>query len=314
MTKANRIYEDLVDDLRYMRRNEGFSASRLRSVDTLVRVLGGNTQSFDDLKVRFVSAINALPDKASADVLLNAYGLLPSSINLGSLLERRHSFGESIGLKADALAKRENAAINELAILLLTARYTMSPLPFSPKVMPSNAALHERVEVTTLVKDRLWVETRERFDIISLVDNVDHFEVSSDIPAIVTSTCEAKAKTEPSSGGLRHRFYYDSWLMRGSQTELTFTMRPNKELADPSKLILKEETRAFHEPTLAAGFEVIFMGQKPRVIWSYSQLAIYERPSKPEQQQILDLGGGSSVQAIFTDLYGGLYAGIAWEW
>jgi hypothetical protein len=180
--------------------------------------------------------------------------------------------------------------------------------------VPHNSALHEYVSVTTLVKDRLWTETREHFRIISLIDDVDFLEVSSDIPAKVVSTCEVKATTEPTSGGLRHRFWYKPHLKRGQQVDLTFTMTPDETLANPKDLILKEDTRAFHEPTMSARFEIIFMGTKPKTIWCYSQLPIYERPGKPEEQQLLGLNHSSTVRASFTDLYGGLYAGVGWEW
>jgi hypothetical protein len=308
------LYEDLITDLIYLRKDKGFTANRLRNASTLLQVLGGNGQDFTDLRVRFVSAINSLPDKHQAEVLLAAYSLLPKYAAVQQLAQRRKAYGQHIGLKTDAIAKHENAAIKELAIQLLTARYTMSPLPFSPSVVPHNAAIHEYVEIVTTVKDRLWRETKETYKIISLVNDVGWLEISSDIQAIVTSTCEAKAKTEPSSGGLRHRFYFDQPLMRGQSTTLSFTMTPDKTLADPDSLVLIEETRAFHEPTLTANFKVIFIGQKPTTIWQYDHLAIYERPGKPSKEQLLDLNSGNTFTAEFTDLYGGMFSGVAWKW
>jgi hypothetical protein len=313
------IYEDLITDLMYLRKGSGFTAGRLRNASTLLKLLGGKEQDFSDLKVRFVSAINSLPDKHSGELLLAAYALLPEcgqqeQTNSESLVSRRMAYGSLVGLKPDAIAKHENAAIRELAIQLLTARYTMSPLPFSSDVVPHNAALHEYVEITTLVKDRLWVETREYYKLISLVNDVGWLEISSDIPAKVTSNCDYTAQTNPSSGGLRHRFYFTNPLMRGQVAELKFTMTPDEQLAEPASLVLIEETRAFHEPTLAAKFEVIFMGQKPTTIWQYDHLAIYERPGKPSKQQLLGTTSNSAVTANFTDLYGGMYSGVAWRW
>jgi hypothetical protein len=102
--------------------------------------------------------------------------------------------------------------------------------------------------------------------------------------------------------------------MRGQLAELRFTMTPDQKLADPNSLRLNETTRAFHEPTLEAKFELIFIGEKPQVIWQYDHLAMYERPGVPAKEQLLDLGDTSVVQANFTDLYGGLFSGVAWKW
>lgn len=310
------IYEGLIDDLIYLRKGEGFASAKLRNATNLLAVLGGKNQNFKDLAVRFISAINSLPDEKSAQVLLSAYGLTSEYLSAEhtSLAKRRRAFGQTIGLKPDALAKRENAAISELAIQLITARYTMSPLPFSSAVVPHNAAIHEYVEILTLVKNTLWTEAREYYRLISLVDDVDYLEISSDIPAKITSNCECEVKTEPSSGGLRHRFFYPKPLMRGQLAELRFTMTPDQKLADPNSLRLNETTRAFHEPTLEAKFELIFIGEKPQVIWQYDHLAMYERPGVPAKEQLLDLGDTSVVQANFTDLYGGLFSGVAWKW
>jgi hypothetical protein len=314
LTADSNIYELLLTDLIYLCKETGCTTRRLRNADTLSKVLGGGNQNFTDLKARFVSAINSLPDKQATITLLAAYGLLPKYANIPQLSLRRKLYGQQVGLKSDAIAKHEKAAIRELAIQLLTARYTMSPLPFSPNVVPHNAALHEYVEIATVVKDRLWQETKETYRLISLVDDVGWLEISSDIPAIVTSTCETTAKTEPSSGGLRHRFYFDKPLMRGSRTTLTFTMTPDEKLADPASLVLIEETRAFHEPTIAAKFTVAFIGQQPSTIWHYDHLAIYERPGEPTKRQLLKPDDTGMVQADFTDLYGGMYSGVAWGW
>lgn len=314
MIYKSNTYENLITNLMYLRKDKGFTASRLRNTRTLLGLLGGSGQGFADLKARFVSAINSMADKRAVSLLLAAYALAPDYADASQLSERRQAYGQAVGLKSDALAKHENAAVRELAIQLLTARYTFSPLPFSPNVVPHNAALHEYVEIATVVKNQHWQETRETYKLISLVDNVGWLEISSDIPAIVTSTCKAKVKTGPSSGGLRHRFYFDELLMRGDIATLTFTMTPDERLADPDKRILHEETRAFHEPTLIAKYTVTFIGEQPTVIWQYDHLAIYERPGEPSERQLLTPDANGIVQADFTDLYGGLYSGVAWEW
>ena len=187
--------------------------------------------------------------------------------------------------------------------------------------MPHNACLHEYVEINTLVENKLWEETRELYKIIFLVSNVGWLDISSDTPAIVTSTCDAKAETEPGSNGLRHRFHFDKPMMRGQATTLSFTMKPDTTLANPNDLVLIEETRAFYEPTVKAKITVGFMGQEsstvPTQIWQYDHLAMYERPGEPLRGQLLKFDHNkniSSVVADFTDIYGGMYSGIAWKW
>lgn len=314
------IYEELIAELMYLRKDRGFTISRLDNAYTLLELLGGDDQSFQDLRARFVSAVNSLPDKQAASLLLAVYGLSPEYANADAgldimlLAKRRLLYGQRINLKPDAVAKHENAAIRELAIRLLSARYTMSALPFSPSVVPHNAALHEYVEIATTVKDRLWHQTKETYRLISLVNDVGWLDISSDIPAAVTSTCNAAVRTEPSSNGLRHRFYFDKPLMRGQATTLAFTMTPDESLAEPDSLVLIEETRAFHEPTLGAKFTVTFIGQRPSIIWQYDHLAIYERPSRPKRRQLLKCDADGVATASFSDLYGGMYSGVAWGW
>jgi hypothetical protein len=77
---------------------------------------------------------------------------------------------------------------------------------------------------------------------------------------------------------------------------------------------LREETRAFHLPTLAHQMEIMFIGEKPKIIWHYSQLPIFARPGVPTKEQLIDLTNSSTARVEWSDLYGGLYSGLAWEW
>lgn len=337
------LYENLIANLMYLRKDKGFTAGRLRIARTLLGILGGSNQDFVDLKTRFVSAINSLPDKTAANLLLAAYALTPKYADITPLALRRKVFGQAIGLKPDAIAKHENAAINELAILLLTARYTMSPLPFSSNVIPHNAALQEYVEVSTVVKDRLWQTTKDVHKIISLVDEIGWLEISTDIPAKVISTCAASVETQTNSNGRVHSFYFDKPIKRGQDTLLSYVSLPDEELASQADLVLIEETRSFHEPALAAKFSITFFGEQPSIIWQYDHLTAYERPGKPTREGLIEVVGfddgdnlndcyeaediefesgladgdgyfGGTATANFTDLYGGMFSGVAWRW
>jgi hypothetical protein len=117
-------------------------------------------------------------------------------------------------------------------------------------------------------------------------------------------------------------FYFDQPLMHGQVTTPSLVMRPGEALFDPNSLVLIEEARAFHKPILTSEFEVVFIGQNPTTIWRYDHLAIYERPGKPNKQQLLSFSddnsrddtGDSIVQTTFTDLYDGMYSKVAWRW
>jgi len=58
----------------------------------------------------------------------------------------------------------------------------------------------------------------------------------------------------------------------------------------------------------------LILGDKPKLIWHYAQLSMFERPGQPSKDRLLNLGGGSDVRVEWNDLYGGLFSGIAWEW
>ncbi|MCL1876567.1 hypothetical protein FWF74_00790 [Candidatus Saccharibacteria bacterium] len=75
-----------------------------------------------------------------------------------------------------------------------------------------------------------------------------------------------------------------------------------------------EECRAFHEPTFSFRIEVMFLGAKPVQVWSYKQLPYFSRPGIPRPEHLISLENTSVASAEFSDLYGGLFSGIAWRW
>jgi hypothetical protein len=305
--------EDLTTDLIYLRRDAGFIAERVyKKTNVFLSAIGGKQQDFDTIKTRLVSAINSLPDKQGAEALMVAFALSPEYASLARLTDRRKAYGEKIARKTDTIADREDSAMKELAITLLTARYMASPLPDGAPVM-HDAIINERVEITTVVRDKLWVETREYYSLIPLMDDIGSVDVSSDIPAHVTANQDGViSQTSTAPNGLLHTFTFKEPLQRGKVTDFAFTMLPDGVRDD--ELILIEETRGFHIPTLSCSIEVMFLGEKPRLIWHYAQLPYFERPGKPTKQWLIDLKGGGSVRVEFSDLHGGLFSGIAWEW
>lgn len=50
------------------------------------------------------------------------------------------------------------------------------------------------------------------------------------------------------------------------------------------------------------------------MIYYFSGLTFHQRPGPPSPDRTLSTTDSSSVKVTFKNLYGGLYAGIAWEW
>ena len=304
-------YVDLMTDLIYLRKDAGFTPRRMRMASTFLEIMGGDGQTYETLKTRLVSAVNALPSQQDTDILLAAMALSGEFEKIPLLKHRRELLGRQTGYTPDTIAEYENAAIQELALYLLAARYAASPLPEGIPALHSTA-IHERVFVTTLVRDKLWAETREFFRSIPLIDEVEYFEISSDIPAHVTADSDIVVKSETTGSGRKHRFYFSQPLQRGKPAELRFTMQPDGTRDE--ELVLQEDTRSFHLPTISSGMEILFLGEKPSQIWHYAQLPLFERPGLPVRERLMDLGGGSSVRVEWNELHGGLYSGIAWAW
>ena len=306
----SRVLEDLLTDLIYLRKDAGFTPRRFRQASVLLHVLGGNP-TFEECQNRLLSAIYALPSQQDTEILLAALALTSEYKGLTPLKKRREKLSQESGLSADTIADYETAALNELAVFLISARYARSALPEGVPAM-HDVAVHESVRIVTLVRDRLWQETREYYRTIPLIDGVEYFEISSDIPARITASSAKVVNSETTSNGLRHRFHFAEPLKRGKAEELSFVMQPNG--INDAELVLKEETRAFHLPTIAAEMEILFLGDKPKTMWHYTNLPVFERPGLPEKDRLLNMHGGSSVRVRWDDLYGGLYSGIAWSW
>ena len=303
--------EDLLSDLIYLRKDAGFTPRRMREASVFLDVIDGDDLAYEAVKARLISAVNALPNQEYTEILLAAMALTDEYAKIPLLKNRRKLYGLRTGRKPDTVSDYENSAIHELAIYMLSARYAQSPLPGGVPAM-HGTAIHERTNVITLVRDRLWIETRESFRTIPLIDGVEYFEISSDIPARITSDSDIVVKSETTESGHRHRFFFKTPLTYGVPTDLSFIMHPDA-ICD-EELIIKEEARAYHLPTISSGMEVIFLGEKPKLLWHYSQLPLHERPGKPAKNRLLDLSGGSTVRVEWNNLYGGLYSGIAWTW
>ena len=163
---------DLVDDLIYLRKGRGLAADRMFSASTLAEVCGGDEQPPEITRARLISAIQSLPDAESRDALLAAYGLLPATQGLPLLEDRRAAYGRQIGRKNDTVAAREDAAIKELALTLLTYYYAGAPLEMP---LPHGKYLIDYLNVTTVYRDRRFVEHQQERRVTSLADGAPVF-------------------------------------------------------------------------------------------------------------------------------------------
>lgn len=108
------------------------------------------------MRERFLAAINTLgPDKA---LLLRAAFDLELSITGHTLKERRIAYGRQVHHKIDTVMDRENQAIQELIVPLLTEQYALSPYGESATLMHT-AVLQTQVHIHTSMRDGIRTDT-----------------------------------------------------------------------------------------------------------------------------------------------------------
>ncbi|MDR7082567.1 hypothetical protein J2X01_001856 [Arthrobacter ginsengisoli] len=310
MSRPRGTIEDLHADLLFMRKNRGFTPTRIADAGTLRHVLGGDQEPFERLRERFVSAINSLHDPAP-DLLLAAFGLSAATAELKTLMERRKYYGALINRGTDTVAALEDAALEGLRAQLLTGWYPASPLTARLPEL-HNGVVQEAVNVITVIKDRRWQETREHYRFFAAFDEADYIAISTSFPGKPIPEGDFTVRTKEIGNSFTHQFWHKTPMRRGHSYDLRFTLTPDTDYGEPG--VILEESRAFHERTLTASFEAIFLGAKPSIIWRVERLTHFERPGDPTRSNILTFDDGSTVRASYRDLYGGLFNGIAWQW
>lgn len=308
MVTTPRRIQDLHTDLVYMRKASGFTAKRVGAAGVLRSVLGGDQEPYDALVERFMSAINSLQDNDSA-VLKAAYGLEPPYVAMQRIDERRRTFGVTIGKGPDTVENSENEAIKHLAVQLLTGWYPASPLVMRVPEL-HNGVVNESISMQIVVNDGYWQETREEYRFLAVFDEADYIAISSSTPAVIEPMNGFQVKTERIGQSYTHKFFAPTPMKRGETYTLAFRSLPIPGDVDARVM---ETSRAFHERTLAASFDAIFLGQQPERIWSFTGLTYFERPGLPERGSKPE-SRGNHHWASYHDLYGGLFSGIAWQW
>lgn len=307
-----RRYEpkDVLADLLYLRKGPGFTAERLAARTALVGVLGGTAEAPEVLRERLESAIQSLHD-GEAELLGEIFGLTTETEGTAGLAARRDLAGRRLGIKREAVADRDAIAIENLLRQLITGWYPKSPTGIRIPEL-HNGFVQHAVSVTTFVQDRRHLESRHHYRLFALFDGVQYlgWSAARAEPPVVVGT-EFTVKTVETAAGYLHQFWHSEPMRRGQTYDLRFRV-VNPDPNDP--YWLTEESLAFHEPTRFANFEVVFLGLVPATVWKFAGLTAHERPGAPTPETLLDPADEASVKAVFRDLYGGLYCGIAWEW
>lgn len=302
--------EDVLRDLIYLRKGDGFTRQRFERTQALRAALGGDSDPLEVLQERFESAIFSLRD-ADAALLLQLYGLVPETRGLSDLRSRRDIVANQIGIGRDAVADRDAAAVKRLRYQLLTGWYPKSPV--SIRIPEShNGVVNHRVHVRTLVRDRRHVESLHHYRFFCTFDGAQYMAVttSPDVSVAVVGD-EFRVTNEGAKSGVVQYFWHTP-MERGRIYDLRFRIT-NPNPYEPGWLT--EESLAFHEPTRFASFEVVFAGAVPAKVWQFAGLTAHQRPGIPTGPVVhVTSGSGARLVARFRDLYGGLYAGMAWKW
>ena len=302
--------ELLLRDLQLLVKRDGFTPHRVARATTLRQILGGEDETYEVARERFISAIESLRDPYP-QMLLDVFALTPDVDNFDGLPARYEHYGARVGLKIDAVRKQVASALELLRSQLTTGWYPKSPLPF--RIPEShNGIVNEVVLVQTVVRNAKWQETREHYRFVAAFDEADYLAISTDQGGLVEADGDFSVSRLQLGDHFEDRFSYKEPMRRGNAYDLRFLRLPEPDVPDPFQLV--GEWRAFHEPTRIAIFEVVFLGRLPSRVWKFSGLTHLQAPSDPSTDQLLKITAASVTRARFVDLYGGLFSGVAWEW
>ena len=301
---------NVLQDLIYLHKDSGFTPARIAKARLVRQLLGGDNESYEVLRERIISAIQSLRDP-QPEILLDVFGLAPETEGVMYLKDRRRHYGNKHGIKVEAVADREETAMDNLRKQLVTGWYPKSPTGFSVP-QSHNGFVQQSARILTVVRNRAWQENRQWHRLIAAFDEADYISISSSYPGRPIPEGDFTVKTERIKESYTHRFFYKEPMRRGETYDLKFRLVADEDLGTPGALT--EQSQAFHEPTRFASFGAMFIGERPNTIWSFRGLSYFERPGTPQIGHPLEFGDERGVREEFHDLYGGLYSGIAWEW
>ena len=323
---SNRKLNDLIDDLIYLRKGSGATTGRIRQASAIMDVVGGGRDaSPETVRVRLTSAFGSITASKGCDALRAALGLddqPPSNSGertASDLTTRRQRYADKIGRSLNTIRAWETEAITDLAVSLLSHYYAGAATP-PDVVLPHGAFLLDRVQVTTIIRDREFVTDEQVRTITSLADGAKGFIYATYSPTIVTAlTGGTFEPPQNTPNGTSHQFIFSQLLQRGQHHTFSFREEvphdaPDGAIRNADQEITQDFSgQSFETPTMRYDVEVCFLGQQPATIWTYDKLSRIARPGDPANLPNLTPNGHTAT-ATFHELYGGLCSGIAWRW
>ena len=322
----SREFNDLVDDLIYLRKGPGATPSRIAQASAVMDVVGGSRDASPDIvRTRLATALGSIKTSKGCDALRAALGLddQPSGRHqpqpASDLTERRQHYAAQIGRSLNTVRSWETAAITDLAISLLARYYAGAATPFD-RVIPHGGFLIEYLHVTTIIRDRDFVASEQTRTVISLVDGAKGFVYATYSPTSLTALSGGTLRPpKQTAQGSIHEFVFDQPLKRGQKHTFSFREQvpdgaPDGATRNTDDTITQDFSgQTFETPTLRYDSEVCFLGPQPAKLWAYDKLSRVERPGNPAELPNL-APAGHTATATFRELYGGLCSGIAWQW
>lgn len=136
---------------------------------------------------------------------------------------------------------------------------------------------------------------------LALFDEANYYAIDVGYPMQTLAYGGWRCEQWQTDRGFELRFFPPEPMKRGNIYDLQFQLEPPP--GDPDNLgerkLIREESLAFHERTLAAQFSAKFVGQKPRSIGGYTGRTFNQRPRYVESGTKLDLGNDQSVAATY---------------
>ncbi|ROP38990.1 hypothetical protein [Saccharothrix texasensis] len=304
---------ELVKDLKWLRKGPGLTLARLSKAGAVVQACGGPQQPTETTCERFLSALRSMNDFPGGRALWAAYGA-DGGDQQTELKERRAAYAKSVKRTAGRVRDWEDEAIDELALRLLSAFYAGAPDPKDFPI-PRGGYLMTQLSVVCINKDRRFMESRQTRTVIPLVDGAPHFRYGTYTP---TELSDAEGgilapSVRGADGGVVHTIEFPVPLRRGRAH--TFSFRERVPDSDPEPAVNVDFSgQSFESPALRYRVEVHFLTDRPKFLWGYDKLHRIERPGAPESGIPLTLDDEGRISVEFADLYGGLCAGVAWQW
>lgn len=286
-------------------------------------VVGGDVQASPVLvRQRLAAALEAIAANKGMEALRAALGLDEEIGAPTDLTQRRAVYAATLGKSPNTVRAWEEGAISDLALTLLGHYYAGAPTP-AEFAMPHGGFLLERLQVKTVLQDRVFVQGFQTRTVVSLVDGAEHFRYGTYTPTTLSIPVGGNLQPPRSTDhGTVHEFVFDHALKRGESYTFSFCESVPKDAEDTLTIVETADGRTVHRdfsgqtfetPALRYDVEVEFHGEVPEALWSYDKLSRIERPGDADHQPRVPLDG-NIARATFRQLHSGLAAGIAWTW